>query len=238
MGRVTNLTGARYGTAMTDRRFVAFGVDRWSMQDLAAGAIPRVAVDPGSKEPLRLYQYRTADAPAGVAPDEAAIAALKRLCRSYDRLAATFLDRYRAYLSEIIAENRPVLEQKLAPFDGLYRVEDWLFSAPLPLPRAFLFAPSDAAAPTGDESDYVQVEFAFYPGERWIAVLLQDGRMTPGKARDRRSRLSSCEIATINVSNEDLSSSEIFARILPANTVLDGFGPLPVGPGPRIQFLN
>jgi hypothetical protein len=238
MGCVANLTGARRGTAMTDRRLVPFGVDRWSMQDLAAGVIPCVAVDPGSKEPLRLYQYRTANAPAGVAPDEAAIAALKRLCRPYDRLAATFLDRYRAYLGEVIAANRPVLESKLAPFDGLYRVEDWIFSAPLPLPRAFLFAPSDAAAPSGDESDYVQVEFAFYPGEHWIAVLLQDGRMTPGKARDRQTRLSSCEIVTIDVSSEDLSSSNIFARIVPADTVLGGFGPLPVGPGPRIQFLN
>jgi hypothetical protein len=223
---------------MTDSRFVPFGVDRWSMRDLATGAIPRVAVDSGSKEPLRLYQYRTADAPSGVAADEMAIAALKRLCRPYDRLAATFLDRYRAYLGEIVDTNRAMLERKVAPFDGLYRVEDWIFSAPLPLPRAFLFAPSDATAPSGNESDYVQVEFAFYPGEHWIAVLLQDGRMTPGKARDRQTRLSSCEIVTIDVSSEDLSSSDIFARIVPADTVLDRFGPLPVGPGARIQFLN
>lgn len=216
---------------------IPYGVDHWSMADLAAGAVPLVTIDQDSREPLRFYQHRSADGlPSSDPPDQVIIAALKRLCRPYDRFSATFLDRCGDYLWGVLAKNRPALERKLAPFDGLYSVEDWFFSAPLPLPRAFLFAPVSAGQPLHDERDFVQVEFAFFPGGRPVAALLQDGRLTPAKARERGARLASHGIVTVDVRREDLSSPAIFERIVPPDAMLGSLGVLPVGPGRPVRF--
>jgi hypothetical protein len=63
------------------------------------------------------------------------------------------------YLSKVTASlqaDRESLERRLDPFDGLYQVADWFWSAARPLPRAWWFA----------EGTWQHLDLAFWDGER------------------------------------------------------------------------
>jgi len=84
--------------------------------------------------------------PADLAPVEpshaARLAALRdwllAQCGDYAVHRRRFVARYLDWVAARIAAHRPELQQRLACFDGLYAPEDFLWSAPRPLPRAWL----------------------------------------------------------------------------------------------------
>jgi hypothetical protein len=192
-------------------------------------------IDFWSGQPLRLNtsRYEPAFAPdlQSTGDDQATYlcAYLKRLCRPWDSLSAKFLDWYFASVAAHVDANREPLAARLGAASGLFRTADWLFSAPIPLPRAHLYAPLDE--PIGD--DRVPVEFAFWLGDKFVVAQSAAATLTPRKAAELAARLKSASIDVVRFSAGDLTTprSQLFSRLLPAP--LDQFWTgqkLPMGP--------
>jgi hypothetical protein len=125
---------------------------------------------------------------------EAMRAWLAAACGDYARRSREFIDAYLVFVAGCIARHREGLEERLARFEGLYAAEDWFWSAPRPLPRAWLPVPGGAAP----------VDIAFWDGSHLIAVALgETGRSLPG-------------VETIAVTAADLRTPEtLFAARFP-----------------------
>ena len=68
-----------------------------------------------------------------------------------------------------MAEHRPELESRLSAFGSLYDFRDWIYSAPAPLPRAWIpvaGAEQDSLAP----ESFIACDFALWTGEEIVAV--------------------------------------------------------------------
>jgi hypothetical protein len=233
---------------------VPYGVDSWSIEELVInrsgdGALrvdapfPCAAIDRSSKKPLRLNSeaFRVAanfNAPQGATPLTVLSDHLKGLCRTWDRLSLRFLDGYFGHIATMIGVHRDVIATKLAPFAGLYAAEDWTFSAPKPLPRAHLYAPRSDNASWSAE-DFVQVDFAFWLGERMVAVLSKPGTLTAARANERLARLEQAGVATVHFTAQDLEKepSALFDCIVgDFGALIESAGIVPISPfRPRIS---
>ncbi|MDE2005625.1 MAG: hypothetical protein KGI51_03585 [Rhodospirillales bacterium] len=103
-------------------------------------------------------------APGHAARLEALRAALERACGDYARPRREFVASYLALVAALIDRHRAALAAALERFAGLYAPEDWLWSAPRPLPRAWLPGP---AGP-------VFAEIAFRLDDGPLALVLAD----------------------------------------------------------------
>jgi hypothetical protein len=86
----------------------------------------------------------------------------------------------------------------------------------------------------------VQVDFAFWLGERMVAVLSQPGVLTPAKACERLARLEQAGVAAIHFTAEDLAKDPtvLFNRIIgDYGALLEGADTVPIGPF-RPQILG
>jgi len=231
---------------------IPYGTAEWSLDGVAVEgftsralrlrtAFPCAAINRAAREPLRLNnsRYDRAFAPTAQAGDagEAGIVRdyLKGLCRPWDNLAAGFLDAYFRFLSDVIDEQRDVLGERLAAYAGLYDYRDWLFSAPKPLPRAHLHAPQDAGAAgtSGGPAEFVRVDFAFWLGDRLVAVQSAGSALTPKKAREQTERLCMAGVEVVSLSPPDLAGGKdrsLFTRILGSSATFWDKDVLPVGP--------
>ncbi|MFD2031886.1 hypothetical protein ACFSKM_19190 [Ancylobacter dichloromethanicus] len=143
---------------------IPYGVDNWSPDRITlsrwnedgveiAADFPFALVD-RSGGPLRLNNCGLDLPAAGAFEAEAPLAGrlaahLARLSGQWNLMGARFVQRYFDFLAHRIATHRGQLEARLAPFDGLFRAEDFLYSAPVPLPRAFLYAPEPTPGGAG-----------------------------------------------------------------------------------------
>ncbi|WP_029352044.1 hypothetical protein [Bosea sp. 117] len=207
---------------------IAFGVAGLppAFDPRAPRGVPLARVRPG--EVLRLNDEALDLPPPALGDEETAldarvIAHLKRLSGGWNRGADAFLDGYFMYLREAVARNRAAIEERLAPFDSLFRPEDVLWSAPLPLPRAFLSVPPPAEA--------VAVDFAFWLGERELAVLLAPSALTPGAERRRRERLDAAGIGVATFDAAACTDGARFAALLGAQARFWESDALPAAPG-------
>ncbi|HEX2725134.1 MAG TPA: hypothetical protein VHN20_04870, partial [Beijerinckiaceae bacterium] len=214
--------------ALTDILLIPYGVAEWSPDGLAVDglsartlrlrtAFPCAAINRAAREPLR---FNTSRYEAGFAPTAQAGAAddatlvkdyLTGLCRPWDKLAVQFLDAYFRFASDLIEEHRDVLSARLAPFAGLYKPADWLFSAPKPLPRAHLHAPQESGAASAaaiSTADFVRVDFAFWLGDRLVAAQSSQSALTPKKAKEQADRLRVAGIETITFAAGDLTGAK------------------------------
>jgi hypothetical protein len=111
---------------------------------------------------------------------------LERLCGEWTRPPRRVLQRYFDEVQLEIERNRATLEERAAPFAGLYEAAHWTFSALLPLPRAHLHLPAPGARTSLDAADIVRVDFAFWTGAGLVAVVPAGQRTpTPAERRDR-----------------------------------------------------
>jgi hypothetical protein len=220
---------------LPDVVLVPYGCDR-----LSADA-PFVSIDRSSGEPLRLNtsQYEPALAPdlQMSGDDQAAYLRdyLKRLCRPWDGLSVKFLDWYFASLAAHVDANRAQLTARLGAAAGLYRADDWLFSAPIPLPRAHLRVSAGEAG--GDE--LVQVDFAFWLGQRFVAARSAAAISTPRKAAEQDARLRAAAVDVVRLTPNDLTApcSPLFSRLLPSPQDFWSGQKLPMGPfRPELNF--
>jgi hypothetical protein len=101
---------------------------------------------------------------------------LQGLCGDYAPLRQRFIAAYIACVAAEVAACRAVLAEELRGYDSLYAPEDFLWSAPRPLPRAWL--------PAGNER--VFAEIGFWDGEKSLAIELS-ARETPRQAALQRA---------------------------------------------------
>ena len=233
---------------ISDVIIVPYGVDSWSVEELAIkrlsddaigldASFPCAAINKSDKKPLRLNSEAFSVAPnfdarQGAKPLTILGDHLKGLCRTWDRLSVQFLDGYFAHLGNMLGVHRDAIATKLAPFAGLYAAQDWIFSAPKPLPRAHLYAPRNNSAAWNTEN-FVQVDFAFWLGERMVAVLSKPGTLTPARTGERLARLAQTDVTTIHFSAEDLvkEPTALFDRIIgDFGALIDNAGVVPMSP--------
>lgn len=119
-------------------------------------------------EPLRLNSEPVpADAMPLATGDHAArvVAAIEWLhgqCGDYAPLRRQFITAYFRFIAAQIEAHRDELARSLAPYDGLFAPEDYLWSALRPLPRGWV--------PVADR--YLAADIVFWDGTQAIAVEL------------------------------------------------------------------
>jgi hypothetical protein len=233
----------------SDTILVPYGVDTWPADAIdvrrsedgavqLAAPFPCAVIDKAAKRPLRLNSeaINTAanfSAPPGATPLSLVKDRLKGLCRPWDRLSLQFLDLYFAHIVDMLRLHHDAVAMKLAPFVGLYRAEDWVFSAPKPLPRAHLHAPRDSKNVRYDADDFVQADFAFWLGDRMVAVLSQPGVLTPARAKERLARLEQAGAIIVHFNAENLARdpAALFDRIIgDFGALLESAGAVPSSP--------
>jgi hypothetical protein len=181
-----------------------------------------VAIDRRAGAPLRLnsgqLEFRDAPTAQSLAAAADQIDGVRDLLRSYcdtfRRSPRLFLDRYFAFVLRRIAAHRGELAAMLAPFGGLYDLRHWAFSAWLPIPQAHLDArPRPAGGPPAPE-DMVRFDFAFWSGERLIAVEVAGEGAASGARRAALERARRAGVALVEAPRESLND-EFFAAAFP-----------------------
>lgn len=153
-----------------------------------SGPAPFVAVDRKSGRMLRLNdgQYAFPEPPDLRNMTEAGAQLdflrghLKHFCDLWAKPPLLFLDRYFEFVAARVEAEKRSLAAMLEPFGSLYDYRDWALSAPRPLPRALL--------PTV-EGAYCAADFAFWLGDRPLAILLAGSETPTRQDTDRRQTL-------------------------------------------------
>jgi hypothetical protein len=130
----------------------------------------------------------------------AAMEWLVSLCGDYAKPRRRFVTTYFAFLTAQIAAHRAALAENLARYDGLYTPDDWFWSAPRPLPRAWLPGP-DGMLPA---------EIAFWDGAQSLTIEFA-ARDTP-----RQAALEAAGVQVLRIGPETLADPEALGAILPA----------------------
>ncbi len=130
---------------------------------------------------------------------------LLTLCRPWDKLAETFLAAYFARIAAAIVAAENELRDLAAAGGGLFAPEDWSFCAPRPLPQAHLVR--------GD----VRADFAFWTGERFVAIELEGSGSPRKQRRDELTGLEAAGVAVVRVPGAALQQhgERLLADILP-----------------------
>lgn len=130
---------------------------------------------------------------------KAAFDCLASQCGDYAPRSRQFIGAYFAFIAAQIDVNRQGLARALERFDGIYSPDDWLWSAPRPLPRAWLL--------TAD--GMVSVEIAFWDGAGPLAI-----ELTPNDRR-RRSLLEA-EIPVLSITTISIDDPPSLGAKLPS----------------------
>jgi hypothetical protein len=217
--------------------FALSGLSFWT-------ASPCVIIDRRDGLPLRCHQMPAEFSPPP-APEAMRDAAsklffmqryLQSLCGVWQGPPKTFIDNYFAAAQRQIAANQAMLTERVRDLAGLASIDDFIFSAPLPLPRAHLHLAPRSNAPTVQAEDMVRVDFAFWTGKRLIAVDINTGASRTPKQRRAWERIGEHGIDTLRLAPSALAGTSLadslgeeFARFWEG-------GPIPRTPfrGPRI----
>ena len=89
---------------------------------------------------------------------------LNAACGDYAPLRRRFVALYLAFVAAHLRRHRDALAERLRRFDGLFRPEDFFWSALRPLPRAFVSVGQGR----------LLVDFVFWDGRQLIAVMIGD----------------------------------------------------------------
>jgi hypothetical protein len=218
--------------------FSLAGLEMWT-------ASPCVLVDRASGQPLRCHQMPvefTPPPPAEAMRDAASKLFfmqryLHSLCGVWQGPPKVFIDAYFAAARREMAANADALGERVGKLAGLADIDDYVFSAPLPLPRAHLHLARRSSAPVVDPDDVVPVDFAFWTGERLLAVAMDTGATPTPKQRRAWERVSAYGISTLRVKPAALADAAAPHEILGNDFARFWEGdPLPRTPfrGPRI----
>jgi hypothetical protein len=160
-----------YGSAMTGLRLL-YGLDRLPTT-LAADDLRLPAVDL-TATPLRLNSVPLpVDAWGAIGGDRTADHAARMMallswllagCGDYNEPLRRGITRYLDAVEAHVTQHRDELAAGLARFHGLYRAEDWCWSALRPLPRAWWRR----------NGTWVRAELAFWDGNEVISMRSRD----------------------------------------------------------------
>ncbi|SON56709.1 hypothetical protein HDIA_3168 [Hartmannibacter diazotrophicus] len=214
---------------------IPFGIESWSASDLrvnermsarltVSAPFPVAAFERGRAATIRLNSAMLGLPAPNLIDTEKTIRErlaeyLTRLAGPWNPIGGQFLGRYLAFLDTEVDRHRGEISDRLAPFGGLYDPRDVLYSAPAPLPRAFVHAPApDTRSEPGAirPEDFVKVDFAFLVGGKTIAALGLPSRLTPGTLRRLQERLSAAGVTTVSFAAKDLGSEDgaVFRELL------------------------
>lgn len=247
-GRAAKVQGETAALATVDASdlFIPYGTGRLTpdlmtiVRDPDGGEtvdcrVPFMIADSAGDGTFRLNSGRRDDlrgvASPGQGEEADALAALRdvvtRQCDLWSRSQARFVERYFAFVSGQVTRHRDELERRLARFGGLYGYSDWVFSAPLPLPRAHL----PVADMGGGPGRRIRVDFAFWSRGRLVAIdLIGSATITAERVADRDD-LRAAGVEVIEVRDDDLTDDGGLSGLLPADFhTFWRDQPLPIGP--------
>lgn len=176
--------------------------------------VPFVIVERSPRGTLRLD-----DAPGNGlrAADGDALAGLRdqtlRHCDLWTRPLSRFVEHYFDFVSGQVTRHRNELERRLARFGGLYGYRDWVFSAPLPLPRAHLPVPASEDGP----ARRIRVDVAFWSAGRLVAIALIGSATVTAEQWSDREVLRSAGVEIIEIDEAELAADDALLRLLPAD---------------------
>lgn len=182
---------------------IPYGTAEWRPDSNA----PKVEVDAAAQDPLRLndgpYEFAELPAMAGSGTVAERLAILQGhiagFCDPFAKRPRQFVALYFKFIDGVIAADRAEIENHLRRFGGLFGVEDYAFSALRPLPRAHV--------PAGDDRR-IRVDFAFWTGERIVAVDIT-GDDARGAAWDaRRQSVDAAGIQRIEISAAEVAKDD------------------------------
>jgi hypothetical protein len=183
---------------------IPFGLDR--LPRSIGVDDPRLPTAPAGVSMLRLNTepLPLATMPEAINEHTVRVAAaqdwLISLCGDYAPARRRFIVAYFAFLAAELDLSRTRLIEHLAGYDGLYTAGDWLWSAPRPLPRAWLPGPDGL----------IPAELAFWDGMQPIAIELS--------ARDtsRQVALEAAGIQVLRIAPDLLPKPGTLNALLPA----------------------
>ncbi len=192
---------------------IPYGTNDWRPDSNA----PRVEIDAAARDALRLNHgpYEFTDLPekagSGTAAERMAILRdhITGFCDAFAKRPRQFVALYFRFIDAVIAADRGEIEARVKPFGGLFTADDYAFSALLPLPRAHLPV-------TGDQR--LRADFAFWTGERLVAVDIpgDDARGSAWEAR--RAKLDGAGIQRIEIPAAEIAKDDpaVVRAALPA----------------------
>ena len=183
---------------------IPFGLDR--LPKSIGLNDPRLPTAPAGDGALRLNTepLPQAEISEAISDHTARVAAasdwLVSLCGDYAKPRQRFVATYFAFLAAQIAVHRTALAENLARYDGLYTPDDWFWSAPRPLPRAWLPG-TDGMLPA---------EIAFWDGAQPLAIEFA--------ARDtqRQAALEAAGVQVLRIGPDTIAEPEALGALLPA----------------------
>ena len=161
---------------------IPYGTAEWRPE--ARG--PEIAIETDAHDPLRLndgpsdFAELPPAAGTGTVAERLAILRdhLTEFCDQWAKRPRQFVGLYFRFIDGVIAADGAAIDAHVAKFAGLFTAEDYAFSALRPLPRAHLPVAGDTR---------VRVDFAFWTGERLVAVDIA-GDEARGSAWEERAR--------------------------------------------------
>ena len=212
-----------YGASRLLPRFFDPGRDAGGSERLRC-RIPHVVIRPARREPLRLSDsgglVTRPAAPVPVEPaDRVSLlrAAFEDLCGLWWPAGRRFVAKYFELVASLVEEHRCALESRLAEFGALYHYRDWIYSAPAPLPRAWIPV-AQTRNPAPSPESFVACDFAFWTGDTIIAVCVTGSEtVTPARLRcAERLRAAGVQIHEIPAAAMVAPGAEALRDRLPA----------------------
>lgn len=195
---------------------IPYGTGRWSADNIAIVEtgpgtsevecrVPHVVIRRDRGLPLRLGdaegEHRAGPARKDPfsSPDPLthAFERLRVHCDLWRKHQGIFLDRYQAFIVAHLEAHRTELETGLARFGDLFGYKDWAFSALRPLPRAHLWAPAARGTPLYGPEGMVASDFAFWTGDRIVAVMLSGSSPSADTAAETRLNETGIDVVRI-----------------------------------------
>jgi len=156
---------------------------------------------------------------------------LVRVCGDWQAPARDFLNRYFADVEAEIEAARATLEDWARPFAGLFEPRHWMFSALMPLPRAHIHLPRRPGGFEVEDDDLVRVDFAFWTGERLVAVVIDTGATLLPRQRRVRERLEAADLDLVTLGKSEIAADgSLLARLGERFRDFWQDEPLPSGP--------
>jgi hypothetical protein len=202
MSRFVVVFGRKQSDAAVLQRLTASrqGKDAAGVKEFELGSTPPFRL--GTDDDLRFPPSFLADL-----PDTAGkLARLKAdVSRDFDMFAKNprrLLDLYFDFIMARLDEETAELERRLQSLGGLFRVEDWAFSALRPMPNAAIFDADDPEA----ASAIAIHDMAFWTGRAVLAIRLRGSGTPSPRETEACKRLLATGVRIVTIPVQELAA--------------------------------
>lgn len=118
------------------------------------------------------------------------------------------LDLYFDFIAARLETESVALEKLLRSLGGLFKVEDWVYSALRPLPNAVVFDPDDPETPPVAEPQ----DMVFWTGQTVLAIRLRGSGTPSAREAEASERLQATGARVVTIAAAELAAGiEIFS---------------------------